>query len=256
MILITPREFIKATSSIKLNNFLYDSGTITDWYEYGDDVVFKGYSPTVVVWRFEKNNFSRRTNTNEGLKDFKINDGQISFTNNDNVVRNRNNILKKGYIEKGTPAKLQFRPAWNWVHTHNKEIQLISEKLMSPICLFGEWLYAKHSIEYDKLPDLFLAYDIWVVEDHNFLAPDVVESLLKETTISYIKPKKVILNSIEDIIKLAEEKSEYRNGIREGIVVKTSDGRFLKDTWKVVNKHFERRNDFNDCLIRNKVVYL
>lgn len=87
MILITPREFIKATSSIKLNNFLYDSGTITDWYEYGDDVVFKGYSPTVVVWRFEKNNFSRKTNTNEGLKDFKINDGQISFTNNDNEIK-------------------------------------------------------------------------------------------------------------------------------------------------------------------------
>ena len=82
MILITPREFIKATSSIKLNNFLYDSGTITDWYEYGDEMVFKGYSPTVVVWRFEKNNFSRKTNTNTGIKEFRINDGQISFTNN------------------------------------------------------------------------------------------------------------------------------------------------------------------------------
>lgn len=83
MILITPREFIKATSSIKLNNFLYDSGTITDWYEYGDQVVFKGYSPTVVVWRFQKNDFSRKTRTNEGLKEFKINDGQISFTKGD-----------------------------------------------------------------------------------------------------------------------------------------------------------------------------
>lgn len=87
MILITPREFIKATSSIKLNNFLFDSGTITDWYEYGDEVVFKGYSPTVVVWRFEKNNFSRKTKTNEGVKKFKINDGQISFTNNDSFIK-------------------------------------------------------------------------------------------------------------------------------------------------------------------------
>jgi adenine-specific DNA-methyltransferase len=88
MILITPREFIKATSSIKLNNFLYDSGTITDWYEYGDDVVFRGYSPTVVVWRFQKNDFSRKTKTNDGVKEFKINDGQISFTNtNDNFIK-------------------------------------------------------------------------------------------------------------------------------------------------------------------------
>lgn len=87
MILITPREFIKATSSMKLNNFLYDNGTITDWYEYGDEVVFKGYSPTVAIWRFEKNNFSRKTKTNEGIREFKLNDGQISFTNSDNHIK-------------------------------------------------------------------------------------------------------------------------------------------------------------------------
>lgn len=87
MILITPREFIKATSSIKLNNFLYENGTITDWYEYGDNVIFKGYSPTVVIWRFEKNNFSKKTKTNDGYRDFKINDGQISFNNSENLIK-------------------------------------------------------------------------------------------------------------------------------------------------------------------------
>ncbi len=87
MILITPREFIKATSAIKLNTFLYETGTITDWYEYGDEVVFSGYSPTVVIWRFEKGNFSRRTKTDDGIKDFRINDGQISFTNGEHVIK-------------------------------------------------------------------------------------------------------------------------------------------------------------------------
>jgi adenine-specific DNA-methyltransferase len=87
MILITPREFIKATSSIELNNFLYDNGTITNWYEYGDEIVFKGYSPNVVIWRYEKNNFSRKTKTNQGVKEFKINDGQISFNNINNSVK-------------------------------------------------------------------------------------------------------------------------------------------------------------------------
>lgn len=87
MILITPREFIKATSSIKLNNFLYENGTITDWYEYGDSIVFKGYSPTVVVWRYEKNNFSRITKTNSGDKKFNLVDGQFSFTNNENNIK-------------------------------------------------------------------------------------------------------------------------------------------------------------------------
>jgi adenine-specific DNA-methyltransferase len=87
IIMITPREFIKATSSIKLNNFLYDNGSITDWYEYGDNNIFKGYNPTVAVWRYEKNNFSRITKTNDGEKKFNLINGQFSFTNNENNVK-------------------------------------------------------------------------------------------------------------------------------------------------------------------------
>jgi len=172
---------------------------------------------------------------------------------NSAILRNRNNILKKGYIEKDTPAKLQFRPAWNWINEHNKDIQFISKECHSPVTIYGEWLYAKHSIEYDKLPDYFLAYDIWVVEDINFLAPDKVEELLKQTNISYIKPIKTVLNSIDDIIQFSEMQSDFRNGIVEGIVVKTADGRFLKDTWKVVNKYFKRTDDFHIELIKNKL---
>ena len=170
------------------------------------------------------------------------------------VLRNRNHILKKGYIDKDTPAKLQFRSSWNWLNEHQKEIRQISEKIMSPITIYGEWMNFSHSIFYDKLPDLFISYDIWSVEDNRFLSPDRVEELLSQTSIRYIKPKKVILNSISDIIDLSEMKSDYRDGLAEGIVVKTSDGRFLSETWKVVNKHFHRRNDFNDKIIKNKII--
>lgn len=169
------------------------------------------------------------------------------------VLRNRNHILKKGYIEKDTPAKLQFRPAWNWLHAHNSDIQKVSKLLETPVTIYGEWLFAKHSILYDKLPDLFLAYDIWSVEDSQFFSPQIVQEVLSQTGIQFIKPQKVTLTSISDVIKFSEMKSQFRNGLAEGIVVKTSEGRFLKDTWKVVNKHFERRDDFNKELIRNKL---
>lgn len=169
------------------------------------------------------------------------------------VLRNRNHILKKGYIEKDTPAKLQFRPAWNWLHQHNSDIQKVAKLLDTPVTIYGEWLYAKHSILYDKLPDLFLAYDIWSVEDGEFFSPEIVEEVLSKTKIKFIKPKKVTLTSVSDVIKFSEMKSDFRNGLSEGIVVKTSEGRFLKETWKVVNRHFERRDDFNSELIRNKL---
>ncbi len=171
------------------------------------------------------------------------------------ILRNRSHILKKGYIEKNTPAKLQFRPAWNWLHKHEEEIKMISDLCYSPITIYGEWMFAKHSIYYDKLPDLFLAYDIWSVEDREFLSPDVVSELLDETSISYIRPKKMILNSIKEVISLSELESDYRDGIREGIVIKTSNGRFLDKCFKVVNKQFERRQDFNEILIKNKIIF-
>ena len=79
LIFVTPREFIKNTSSIELNNFIYKNGTITHWYEYGEEIVFKGYSPSVVVWRFQKNNFTRKTDTKVGEKIFTNSNGQLLF---------------------------------------------------------------------------------------------------------------------------------------------------------------------------------
>ena len=35
--------------------------------------------------------------------------------------------------------------------------------------------------------------------------------------------------------------------------MKVSDGRWITDSFKVVNKHFKRREDFNEVLIKNKL---
>jgi hypothetical protein len=178
----------------------------------------------------------------------------VSWRKNGPIVRNRNNILKKGYSKIHTPAKEQFKSTWNWVHDNRKDIQLVSDILMSEIAIYGEWMWAYHSIKYDRLPDWFIAYDIWVVEDHKFLSPKKVEDLLSKTDISYIKPYKTVLTSIGDVVRLSEMKSDYTNGIREGIVIKTVEGDFFKNSYKVVNKHFDRREDFNEKLIKNKVI--
>jgi adenine-specific DNA-methyltransferase len=80
LIFITPRDFLKATSSIKLNNFIYNNGTITDIIDLGDRKIFNGATPNCVIWRFEKENFSRKTNI---VKEFVCSNGQLLFTNND-----------------------------------------------------------------------------------------------------------------------------------------------------------------------------
>lgn len=76
LVFITPRDFLKATASVKLNEFIYNTGTITDIIDLGDKQIFKGVTPNCVIFRFEKDNFSRITNTH--LK-FTLNNGQLLF---------------------------------------------------------------------------------------------------------------------------------------------------------------------------------
>ncbi len=84
LIFITPRDFLKATSSIKLNNFIYQNGTITDLIDLGDKKIFKGFNPNCIIFRFEKNNFSRKTNVS---KEFVCTNGQLMFTDNSYPIK-------------------------------------------------------------------------------------------------------------------------------------------------------------------------
>lgn len=79
LIFIVPRDFIKATSAIKLNKFIFQEGTITDWIELGDELIFPGFNPNCVIFRFEKNNTSKKTNKN---LNFIENNGQLLFLKN------------------------------------------------------------------------------------------------------------------------------------------------------------------------------
>ncbi|MCC4119205.1 BREX-1 system adenine-specific DNA-methyltransferase PglX, partial [Aromatoleum toluclasticum] len=45
LIFITPRDFLKVTSAVKLNRLLWASGTITDAIELGDSRVFDDAVP-------------------------------------------------------------------------------------------------------------------------------------------------------------------------------------------------------------------
>lgn len=59
LIFITPRDFLKVTSAVKLNRLLMATGTITDAIELGDAKVFDDAVPNCLIWRFEKDCFDR-----------------------------------------------------------------------------------------------------------------------------------------------------------------------------------------------------
>ena len=53
LIFITPRDFLKTTGSVRLNQWLHARGSITHAIELGDAKVFSGAVPNCLIWRFE-----------------------------------------------------------------------------------------------------------------------------------------------------------------------------------------------------------
>jgi len=82
IIFVTPREFIKQTSAIPLIKKLTRLGSFTHFYDYGDTMLFPGFSPNCAIWRFEKGNFSNKTKILSGeiVSQQEIS-GQLIFSN-------------------------------------------------------------------------------------------------------------------------------------------------------------------------------
>ena len=79
LIFITPRDFLKSTASVRLNEFLFAQGSITDFVELGDKRIFDKAQPNCVIWRFEKGDFSRKVNL---ARNFSCVNGQLMLTKN------------------------------------------------------------------------------------------------------------------------------------------------------------------------------
>ena len=108
----------------------------------------------------------------------------ITYLDGEIYVRNRNHILRKGYTGKGTPAKDQFSPIWQFAHELKEDIQTLQDTLGVSCSLYGEWLWAQHNLGYDLLKKRFLyIFDLWLPEERMFMDPRIwrphLESLQK-----------------------------------------------------------------------------
>lgn len=80
LVFIVPREFIKLTAAKKLNAWLYEQGSITDFYETGDTRVFGEHNPNCAIFRFEKGRLDRQMH--DGRRFAEVG-GQLMFLRDD-----------------------------------------------------------------------------------------------------------------------------------------------------------------------------
>ena len=66
--------------------------------------------------------------------------------------------------------------------------------------MFGEWLYAKHSIHYTQLPSYFISFDLFDRKENKFYSRRERNRILDETTLPYVPLiQEQPLNSQKDV---------------------------------------------------------
>ncbi len=84
-------------------------------------------------------------------------------------------LQSRGHYLTGGPREKHFTLLKQWAGTHAGRF---FERLGSRYVVFGEWLFAKHTIYYDALPHYFLEFDIWDIVEGRFLATPTRRELL------------------------------------------------------------------------------
>ena len=84
-------------------------------------------------------------------------------------------LQSRGHYLTGGLREKHFNLFKQWANAHASTLW---ERLGSRYALFGEWLYAKHTVFYDRLPHYFLEFDVLDTEADVFLSTDRRRELL------------------------------------------------------------------------------
>lgn len=168
------------------------------------------------------------------------------------AIGNREHVLKKGYVKKNTPAKLQFRPVWNWAYSNKKKFANLTNMLDETPIVFGEWMLAQHTTKYDKLPTLFFAYDIFV--DNIFLDPiETIELLIRA---GFTIPPILNMEKSDRLNTMLYELSPFSStDKREGLYFKIGNGLETTHRFKMLRQDYKTIDNFTERgLIKNGLI--
>ena len=172
----------------------------------------------------------------------------ISYAEGTFWVQNRGHYIDYSNTMACTP---QFYGLSTWLQAHEVELyELLGD---GNAILYGEWLMARHSIPYGKLPGYFLAFDLFDKTAQRFLSRRFFHVQLQR--VQSIPAVPVLWCSSSngrdlsksDVLQLLDSPSAFRTdgGTVEGIVLRVDDNDaegYLQERFKIV------RGDFAACI--------
>ena len=132
-----------------------------------------------------------------------------------------------------------------WLHKHSNELWCLLES--DRYILYGEWMFARHSIHYASLPDYFIAFDMYDRLEEKFWSRSMLQSKLAETSIPIVPLiAHKSFESLDELKSLLEIKSQFYEGRIEGVYLRVCDNDDLWtiDRGKIVRADFMCGSEF------------
>ncbi|KAM5539342.1 hypothetical protein V8D89_006976 [Ganoderma adspersum] len=160
----------------------------------------------------------------------------------------RTQVLVQNRSHHVNPASHeQFRKLALWVDRHGADLVRVLGRdplFAQRYILFGEWLVATHSIPYTRLPDWFMAFDLYDRSTESWADRRTLEALLRETEIRIVPvvqeggtPKE------EELREMVQRPSMFYEGRVEGVYVKVERAGRVVSRGKVVRADFIAGNE-------------
>ena len=134
------------------------------------------------------------------------------------------------------PLSGQFSRLNAWLARHGFRL---AETLDRNLILFGEWCAAKHSLDYEALPDWFLAFDVYDRVQQRFWSTGRRNALVVSLGIASVPPLFNGKRTLEELIQLLRTStSRYRAGPPEGLVIRKESELWCEARAKLVRAEF------------------
>ncbi len=156
------------------------------------------------------------------------------------LIQSRGHYLYGGYKER------HYNLLKQWA---NINADILYSALGSRYIMYGEWMYAKHTVFYDALPDYFMEFDIYDRERDVFLSTDqrrlitekmgIISSVpvlgegvytSKEKVLSLLGPSNYITDNHTEVLALLAERQglDVERQLRETDPSTTMEGLYIK----------------------------
>ena len=135
------------------------------------------------------------------------------------------------------------RPPPSWLATHGAAISDALLETSQQLVLFGEWCAARHSLDYTRLPDWFLLFDVYEADAGtgpgrfwNASRRNALAARLGLATTPQLKRGHFTVTDLKR--RIEQWPSRFREGPLEGIVIRRESTQWCEQRAKLVRADF------------------